>query len=88
MEGTIIDGRNVPCAHRVHGGIDEMDIFINIDLNTFLDVSFFDCPWKCGTSQHKTVEICMFLHEVSVKILGCLFCTCVAFYALHVYNTI
>ena len=26
--------------HRIHGGIDEMDIFINIDLNTFLDVSF------------------------------------------------
>lgn len=23
---------------RVHAGIDEMDVFINIDLNTFLDV--------------------------------------------------
>ena len=26
--------------NRVYGGIDEIDIFINIDLNTFLDVSF------------------------------------------------
>ena len=26
---------------RVHAGIDEMDVFINIDLNTFLDVSTY-----------------------------------------------
>ena len=63
-----------------------MDIFINIDLNTFLDVSFFACPRNFSTSQHKTVEICTFLYEVSVKILGYLFFTYVAFYALRVYN--
>lgn len=27
--------------YRTHAGIDEMDIFFNIDLNNFLDVSTF-----------------------------------------------
>lgn len=26
---------------RIHAGIDEMDVFFNIDLNNFLDVSWF-----------------------------------------------
>lgn len=33
--------------YRVHAGIDEMDAFINIDLNTFLDVSL---PSSCKIS--------------------------------------
>ena len=27
---------------RVHAGIDEMDVFFNIDLNNFLDVSSYE----------------------------------------------
>ena len=29
------------CCHRIHAGIDEMDLFFNIDLNGFLNVSIF-----------------------------------------------
>ena len=32
--------------YRVHAGIDEMDVFINIDLNTFLDVKM-TCTCIC-----------------------------------------
>ena len=28
---------------RIHAGIDEMDVFFNIDLNNFLDVSSYMC---------------------------------------------
>jgi poly [ADP-ribose] polymerase 6/8 len=47
---------------RVHGGIDEMDIFINIDLNTFLD-EHMASAWGVSESQ----PLIILLHILSIS---------------------
>jgi hypothetical protein len=48
--------------NRVHGGIDEMDIFINIDLNTFLD-EHMASAWGVSESQ----PLIILLHILSIS---------------------
>ncbi|CAI8024091.1 Protein mono-ADP-ribosyltransferase PARP8, partial [Geodia barretti] len=47
---------------RIHGGIDEMDIFINIDLNTFLD-EHMASAWGVNESQ----PLIILLHILSIS---------------------
>ena len=47
---------------RIHAGIDEMDVFINIDLNTFLDVRYVHCKNLCSLLTHIHVYI-MYAHK-------------------------